>query len=122
MQISRDPLMTVTVRHIERGRLRIGNAHFERTIAITADEIFEDWTSPEVAELKIAHLEPLLAKQPEIVVIGTGWSPTLPPRELTFAMARRGIGFEVMDTPAACRTFNILVAEGRKPAAVLILD
>ena len=55
-------------------------------------------------------------------MIGAGWSPALPPRELTFAMARLGIGFEVMDTPAACRTFNILVAEGRRPAAVLVID
>lgn len=122
MQFTRDPILAVTIRQVERGRIGIGDTEFDRSIAVTVDEILEDWTSPGVAELDIAHLRPLLNRQPDIVVLGTGWSPALPPRELTFAMARLGIGFEVMDTPAACRTFNILAAEGRRPAAILTID
>ena len=72
--------------------------------------------------MTVEHLEPLLESKPEIVVLGTGWTPVLPQRDLMFAMARRGIGFEVMDTSAACRTFNVLVSEGRRPAALLFLD
>ena len=127
MQFTRDPVMAVTIRHVERGRLRIGDTEYRRTIAVTAEEVLGDQAWPAVGELAIErltmeHLEPLLATEPEIVLLGTGWQPALPPRELTFAMARRGIGCEVMDTPAACRTFNILVGEGRRPAAILTLD
>ena len=55
-------------------------------------------------------------------MIGTGWAPARPPRELTFAFARKGIGLEVMDTAAAARTFNVLANEGRRVAAVLYLQ
>ncbi len=122
MKFTLEPVMAVSVRQVERGRIRVGDRSYERSIAITADEVIADWASPDVDRLEMADLEPLLALEPEIVVLGTGWSQALPPRELVFAMARRGIGLEVMDTPAACRTFNILVAEGRRPAAILTID
>ena len=59
------------------------------------------------------------------VVGGPQYEPILtmlPPRELVFALARKGIGFEAMDTPAACRTFNILIGEDRDVAAVLLIE
>ena len=54
---------------------------------------------------------------PEIVLLGTGATNVFPPRELTFAFARKGIGLEVMDTAAAARTFNVLANEGREVAS-----
>ena len=54
-------------------------------------------------------------------MLGTGSGHVIPPRELMFAFARKGVGLEVMDTRAAARTFNVLVAEGRQVAAVLYL-
>jgi uncharacterized protein len=59
--------------------------------------------------------------KPEIVLLGTGTTNVFPPRELTFAFARNGIGLEVMDTAAAARTFNVLANEGRRVAAILYL-
>ena len=56
---------------------------------------------------------------PELVIVGTGAKAEFPPRELTFAFARRGVGLQVMDTAAAARTFNVLAGEGRRVAAVL---
>ena len=122
MQFTREPATSVTIRNVERGAIRIGETVYERTVAMTAERVLADWTGPGLDELTIEHLQPLLDAAPEIVVIGTGWLAALPPRELTFAMARRGVGLEIMDTPAACRTFNILVGEGRKPAAILMID
>ena len=63
----------------------------------------------------------LLERKPDVIIVGTGWTQVLPPRELVFALAKAGVGLEVMDTPAACRTFNILVAEDRRPGALLYL-
>ena len=122
MKFTRDPVSAVTIRHIERGRICIGDEHFIATVAVTADHIIRDWPETHIDDLDINHLDALFVAEPDIVIIGTGWQSAFAPRELTFAMARRGTGFEVMDTPAACRTFNILVSEGRNPAALLIID
>ena len=55
-------------------------------------------------------------------MLGTGASNVFPPRELVFAMARRQVGFETMDTAAAARTFNVLAGEGRRVAALLYIQ
>lgn len=122
MKFSRDPVNALTIRRVERGQIRIGEDAYDETVALTAESIVTDVAPPALEHLRARHLQALLDRQPEMLVIGTGWTHALPPRDLMFEMARRGIGLEVMDTPAACRTFNILVAEGRRPAALLIMD
>ena len=122
MKFNRDPVNALTIRRVERGSIRIGEDQYSETVALTTEEVVSDLLPPAIEQIRIDDLEPLLNTDPEMLVIGTGWSQVLPPRDLTFAMARRGIGLEFMDTPAACRTFNILVAEGRRPAALLIID
>lgn len=122
VQFTRDPVRAVTVRQIERGRLQVGDTHYRDTVALTADSVLPDWPDLSLAALDLVQLEPLLALEPDVLIVGSGWTPALPPRELVFALARKNIGLEVMDTPAACRTFNILVAEDRRPGALLFLD
>ena len=63
----------------------------------------------------------MLGDEAELLVLGTGKSIIFPPRNVTFAFARRRIGLEVMDTAAAARTFNVLVGDGRRVAAVLYI-
>lgn len=122
MQISRDPNSSVTVRHVEPGEIRIGRQTLTENIVVTPDRDVRDWPTNDVKAMGEGDLERLVAMEPEMVVLGTGWKPVMPPRELMFAFARRGIGFESMTTPAACRTFNILVQEERRAAAVLIIN
>lgn len=122
MKFTRDPVSAVTIRHVDRGKIRIGDEEFDRSLAITAESILRGWPETNLSTLTIGDLDEVLAHDPDVLILGTGWQSAFPPRELTFAMARRGVGFEVMDTPAACRTFNILIAEGRNPAAVLIIE
>lgn len=122
MQISREQHSSVTVRHVEPGEIRIGGRTLNRNLVVTPDRDIRDWPTDDVGKLGITDVERLLAMEPEVVVLGTGWKPVVPPRELVFAFARRGIGFEAMTTPAACRTFNILVQEERRAAAVLIIN
>ena len=121
MNLTRDPVSAVTIRHAESGRICIGDEQFEQSIVLSADQNIRSWTATNIGELMIEDFEELLTTEPDVVILGTGWQACFVPRELTFAMARRGIGFEVMDTPAACRTFNILLAEGRRPAAILMI-
>jgi uncharacterized protein len=121
VSFSRDQSSPLTVRQVEPGAIRIGDETITENVVIFRDEVQRDITIDDVATLQADKLDELLGKGPEIVILGTGWQAQRPPRELVFEMARRGIGFETMDTPAACRTFNILLGDDRDVAAVLII-
>ena len=88
-------------------------------VALTDERVLGQWAATPVAELAQEHFRELIAAEPEVIVLGTGSAGQFAPRELVFAFARRSIGFEVMNSAAAARTFNVLAAEGRKVAAVL---
>lgn len=122
MKFSRDETTDLTIRRVEDGAVTIGDETLTVDVALTAERIIRDWQVTSVSRLTVEDLETVLAEDPEMIVLGTGREQRFPPRELMFALARRGIGLETMDTRAACRTFNILVAEGRRPAAVLIVE
>jgi uncharacterized protein len=119
MKFSKDPVSPVAIRHVSRGAIKIGADEFAVDFAITADGDVLEFAMPEIDKLGEEHLRALLETDPEMIIVGSGWSAAFAPRDLVFALARRGIGLEFMDTPAACRTFNILVNEGRRPAAVI---
>ena len=121
LKITRDQISSVTIHHVEPGAIQVGDKLVRDNIALTADAIMHDWQASVIEELTEDDFEPLLASEPELILLGTGPSSVFPPRELVFSLARRGIGLETMDTAAACRTFNILISEGRRVAAVLIV-
>jgi uncharacterized protein len=103
------------------GWIRVGVREYRGNVAMTAKTISEGWTSGGFDDLAPADFERLLALEPEIVLLGTGAALRFPHPSLTRALTEARIGIEVMDTPAACRTFNILSAEGRKVAAALLV-
>ena len=121
MKFIREMTAATTVRRVADGAITIGAETYERTVAITSESVLDSWADKPVPELTEKHFGELLDSGPEVIVLGTGVSNIFPPRDLVFAMARRGIGFEVMDTRAAARTFNVLASDGRKVAAVLYL-
>lgn len=122
VSFTRDQTSAVTIHQVEPGAIKIGDEKVSENVLIFRNEIERGIALDDVAALQEQDLDELLAKGPEIVILGTGWETQRPPRDLVFAMARRGIGFESMDTPAACRTFNILLSEGRDVAAILLID
>ncbi len=121
VNFARDQISAITIRQVEPGAIRIADETISENVVLFRNAIQRGISIDNVAALQEQDLDDLLSQQPEIVIFGTGWKSQRPPRELVFAMARRGIGFETMDTPAACRTFNILVSEGRDVAAILII-
>ena len=121
VNFTRDQISAVTVRQVEPGAIKVGDETISENVVLFRDIIQRGIALGKVEALREQDLDELLSEQPEIVIFGTGWKSQRPPRDLVFAMARRGIGFETMDTPAACRTFNILVSEGRDVAAILII-
>jgi uncharacterized protein len=88
---------------------------------VTPTELITDWVPLAYADLDLSHTDTLLALTPDVVVLGTGPVLRFPPAAFRGLFARAGIGLEVMDLGAACRTFNVLVQEERRVVAALFL-
>jgi uncharacterized protein len=101
--------------------VRIGTESVRASCIVTADTLITHWEPQSFAELRPVHLEALFALAPELVLLGTGPVQHFPAAEIRALAARRGIGLEAMQLGAACRTFNVLVQEGRRVAAGLLL-
>ncbi len=122
LKLTRDQISEISIRRVESGAIMVGDQLLKNNFALTTDEIIGDWHPSVIQDLTEDDFESLIASNPELILLGTGPNPVFPPRELVFSMARKGIGLEAMDTAAACRTFNILVSEGRRVAAVFIVS
>jgi uncharacterized protein len=103
------------------GWVRVGAAEYRDNIVLTRESVAAGWASSGFEHLTEADFEALLAGKPEVVLLGTGASLRFPPPRLSRALMAAGVGLEVMDTQAACRTYNILAAEGRNVTAALLL-
>jgi uncharacterized protein len=110
------------IRGYSSQEIRIGEHRLHASCIVTADALISDWEPASFAELTPAHMESILALQPELVLLGTGPTQRFPPAAIRSVFTTRGVGLEVMDLGAACRTFNILVQEERKVAAALLLS
>lgn len=119
MRFTREQSGPVVIRAVDSGAIRIGETIYDRPVALTADRVLGPWEATPITKLAPDDFHRLLELEPEVIVLGTGAAGQFAPRELVFALARRSIGFEVMDSAAAARTFNVLASEGRKVAAVL---
>ncbi|MBM0105105.1 Mth938-like domain-containing protein [Steroidobacter sp. S1-65] len=109
------------IRSYAPGEIRIGETVIRGSCLVTADQIVSDWRPQTAAELTLEDLQQVIAMQPEVVVIGSGPRQQFPAPEVLGAVLSRGIGCEVMDTGAACRTYNILASEGRTVVAALLV-
>lgn len=92
-----------------------------RSFILSPDKLIEDWPVRDVTVLSPADLEPLLALQPEVIILGAGATQAFPPPEAMAACLSRGIGLESMTNSAAARTFNVLAAEGRRVVAGFVI-
>jgi uncharacterized protein len=104
-----------------QGWVRVGTVERRASFVLTADAVVDGFAPGGFDALKEADFVALLEHGPEIVLLGTGAMLRFPHPRLVRALAEAGVGLEVMDTAAACRTFNILAAEGRKVVAALLL-
>jgi uncharacterized protein len=101
--------------------IRIGNEWLARSFIVSAADLVRDWPVIDVQALSIEALDPALRLAPDVLVLGTGDRIRFPASSLYAQLAAHGIGLEVMDTAAACRTYNVLVNEDRPVVAALIL-
>ena len=103
------------------GQLRVGEQVHATSVILTATTTITPWRPTSAQDLTSADLEPVLDLGVEVLLLGTGVRQAFPQPQVLRTLYERRIGVEVMDTSAACRTFNVLVAEGRPVAAALIV-
>jgi len=103
------------------GRIVVNEQTLTRSAVVMPEHLIADWPPQLFGELAAAHFTQLLALQPEIVLLGTGTQLRFPKPDALSPLYDAGIGVEVMDTGAACRTYTILMAEGRAVAAALLM-
>jgi uncharacterized protein len=103
------------------GYVLINQIRYEKNLIVLPDYLVEDWPILSVQELELQHFENLLPHSPEIILLGTGAALKFPGHTLLSQFAKMGVGIEIMDTKACCRTYNILVEEGRRVAAAVLI-
>ena len=101
--------------------IRIGADILRQPCIVAPDQVIEDWAVGDIATLTAEGLQPAVMLKPELILLGTGPRLSFPQMSVTRDIVALGIGFEVMDTAAACRTYNVLVHEGRRVVAALML-
>jgi len=100
---------------------KIANTHYTAGMSIHQNNIDSPWGPESLKLLNINHLQHILKQPPEVIIIGTGRQTYFPDESVLQALTDLHIGFECMDSRAAARTYNILIAEGREISAVFLL-
>ena len=109
------------VRRVGAGSITLIDRELDRSFLLAPDQVIENWPVDAAGELEASHIDPLLALQPELVILGTGDRQVFPAAAFMAGFLRKNIGIEVMDNAAAARTYNLLAGEGRRVVAGFIL-
>jgi uncharacterized protein len=113
---------TAQIRGYSEGEIRIGDRRLREAFALDAQGAITPLAARHPQALDAAELAPLLAVQPEVVIVGWAGGQLFLPAAQRHAFLERRIGLEVMALGPACRTFNLLAADGRRVMALLFPD
>ena len=105
------------IRSATGARVEVGERVFEDSFLLTPDAIVAQWHDGDLLALDSAAAASVLALGPAVVLLGTGATQQFPPAAFIAEFLSRGIGIEVMNTPAAARTYNVLASEARRVVA-----
>ena len=122
MQLVQDrPDAAHVLRGADGGSALVDDRVLRASFIVTPETLVEDWRVRDAAALAPDDLAPLLALDPEVVVLGTGGTQAFPPPDTLAACLARGVGLEAMTNAAAARTFNVLASEGRRVVAAFVI-
>ena len=102
--------------------IEVNRVPYHHAVLVGPSGTVGHWGAPSFAALEPNHFAQIADLKPELVIFGSGSVQRFPRPDLLRALISAKIGFEIMDTQAACRTYNILVGEGRQAMAALLLD
>lgn len=111
-----------TVTGYDDSGVEINAEHFEYSLIVMPETAPRPWAVPDFESLAAEHFEQIEADQPDVVILGTGARQRFVHPRLVASLSARRIGVECMDSHAACRTYNILMGEGRKVTLALIIE
>ncbi len=115
------PEATNVIHSTTRESVSVNGQAYTRSILVPCDAPMALWAPARLSELTQEHFDLILPYQPELVVFGSGPQLRFAHPKLMQQLMTQRIGVETMDTQAACRTYNILVSEGRKVLAALLI-
>ena len=101
--------------------VEVNKQRYTQNLVIMSDKLILDWPATDFANLTEAHFAQILAIKPEVVLLGTGEKHQFLHPKIIQKLTQNNIPLECMTTAAACRTYNILMSEGRNVAAVLLI-
>jgi len=104
------------------GYVEINQTPYAHAVLLSSDGAISAWPVESFDSLKASDFDPMITLKPELILIGTGSRQRFPKPELLKSLISAKIGFEIMDSQAACRTYNILVGEGRQVLLALIVE
>jgi len=104
------------------GYVEINKILYANAVLLSSDGAISNWSAQSFDSLEASHFSQMVDLKPELVLIGTGSRQRFPKPELLKALVQAKIGFEIMNSQAACRTYNILVGEGRQVLLALIME
>ena len=122
MKLQQDALSAQNISAYGPGWLQIGGQKYPHSVLLCADGRLQAWDCASHADLNEQHFALLAEWRPELLLLGSGLRLRFVAPALLRPLIEAGIGVETMDTLAAARTYNILVAEGRRVAAALLLE
>ena len=121
MELTLDPNKPKNfIRNYENNKIYIGKTIFSHNLLIS-DKSIGKWVVNDTSNLVNDDMKDILLFKPEIIIIGTGESQIIPSNEIINFIHDKKIGLEFMITESACKTFNLLISEGRKVVAGLIV-
>ena len=122
MQLNHErPDYAYALRAADGRSAKVNDRVLETSFILSPNQLIEDWQIGDKTALAPEDLAPLLALNPELVLLGTGDTQRFPAAAVMAACLTRGIGIEIMTNPAAARTFNVLAGEGRRVVAGFLL-
>lgn len=109
------------IRGYESNTVLINETYYESSLIVCSHTLIEKWRPVTIEDLLATDWEPVIALKPKLVLLGTGTGLRFPPSQVMAPLIEKKIGFEIMDTAAACRTYSILLAEDREVVAALVI-
>ncbi len=100
----------------------VNNETLGSSFVITPFQLVKGWPPKNITSIRPEHFSVIFDLEPDVILLGTGATQLFPPVQLMEPIVKRGIGIEFMNTAAVCRTFNVLIAEGRHVAAGVLID
>ena len=108
------------IRSVSEKGICVDKDFYDRPFILSGEQIITEWAVNSIDDINESNLQVIFDLQPEVILIGTGKKQRFLPPATQAHFIRRNFGFEVMTTDAACRTFNVLAAEGRHVVAGLL--